>query len=210
MISIVKIDIPFSVSYLVFLRCSVFSFCPQASSTQDEKLVAGLSAFSRSTLASISSISSWGKRIFFFADLLLVLLLATFTPQGGYSYVRTLYSKKKNNVSVDMCAHIRTYCAHSIFLGYYKKQRLGVLGTTTEASNHNVKRTYTMATHHSTQTRPNFIWLFLAVRRSDVADKPRRHQITAPTYDAARRLVARDYVAAFAGRLPTGADVHHV
>ncbi|MDN0101538.1 host cell division inhibitor Icd-like protein [Yersinia bercovieri] len=61
-----------------------------------------------------------------------------------------------------------------------------------------------MASHHGTQTRPNFIWLFLVVRRSDVADKPRRHQITAPTYDAARRLVVRDYVAVFAGRLPTG------
>jgi hypothetical protein len=55
-----------------------------------------------------------------------------------------------------------------------------------------------------TQTHPQFTYLFLAVRRSDVRDRPHRHQVTAPTYDAARRLVARDYVAAFAGRLPSG------
>lgn len=62
-----------------------------------------------------------------------------------------------------------------------------------------------MAIHHSTQTHLQFTWLFLVVRRSDVSDKPHRHQITAPTYDAARRLMARDFVAAFAGRLPAGA-----
>ncbi|WP_392586913.1 host cell division inhibitor Icd-like protein [Serratia ureilytica] len=55
-----------------------------------------------------------------------------------------------------------------------------------------------------TQTHPQYTWLFLAVRRADVLDRPHRHQVTAPTYDAARRLVARDYVVAFAGRLPSG------
>lgn len=53
-----------------------------------------------------------------------------------------------------------------------------------------------------THTCPQFTWLFLAVRRSDALDRPHRHQVTAPTYDAARRLVARDFVATFAGRLP--------
>ena len=66
-----------------------------------------------------------------------------------------------------------------------------------------------MAIHHSTQTHLQFTWLFLAVRRSDVSDKPHRHQITAPTYDAARRLMARDFVATFAGRLPLR-EVSHV
>lgn len=56
---------------------------------------------------------------------------------------------------------------------------------------------------------PQFVWLFLAVRRSDVSDKPHRHQIIAPTYDAARRLMARDFVATFAGRLPLR-EVSHV
>lgn len=56
-----------------------------------------------------------------------------------------------------------------------------------------------------TPTHPQFTWLFLAVRRADVNDRPHRHQVTASTYDAARRLVARDFVATFAGRLPSGA-----
>lgn len=56
-----------------------------------------------------------------------------------------------------------------------------------------------------TQTHPQYTWLFLAVRRCDVQDRPHRHQVTAPSYDAARRIIARDYVAAFAGRLPSGA-----
>ncbi|EMG7889498.1 host cell division inhibitor Icd-like protein [Enterobacter hormaechei] len=59
-----------------------------------------------------------------------------------------------------------------------------------------------------TQTHPQFTWLFLAVRRSDLRDKPHRRQITAPDYHTARRLIARDYVAAFAGRVPAGTIPH--
>ncbi|CDL80338.1 conserved hypothetical protein [Xenorhabdus cabanillasii JM26] len=40
-----------------------------------------------------------------------------------------------------------------------KKQRLEVLGTTIEASNHNVKETYAMAGIQHTQTRPKFTCL---------------------------------------------------
>jgi len=53
-----------------------------------------------------------------------------------------------------------------------------------------------------TQTNPQYTWLFLAVRRADLQDKPHRKQITAPDYPSARRLIAREYVAAYAGRLP--------
>jgi hypothetical protein len=112
-----------------FFRCSDLSFFSQASSTHEEKFAPGTSAFSRSMLASISSISSWGKRIFFFADLLFVLPLVTFTPQSNECYVRTQYNKKRWDVRVDMCAHIETYCAHSIVFRYYNEQRPGVLGT---------------------------------------------------------------------------------
>ncbi|EKO4895354.1 TPA: host cell division inhibitor Icd-like protein [Salmonella enterica subsp. enterica serovar Stanley] len=51
-------------------------------------------------------------------------------------------------------------------------------------------------------TYPQYTWLFLAVRRCDLRDKPHRRQVTAPDYPTARRLIARDYVAAFAGRIP--------
>ncbi|MDF3828322.1 host cell division inhibitor Icd-like protein [Pseudocitrobacter sp. 2023EL-00150] len=53
-----------------------------------------------------------------------------------------------------------------------------------------------------TQNNPQYTWLFLAVRRADLQDKPHRKQITAPDYPTARRLIAREYVAAYAGRLP--------
>ena len=112
-----------------FLRNSALSFLSQASSTHEEKLVPGELFFSRSILASISSINSWGKRIFFLADLLFVLPLVTFTPQNCLCHVRTRYSKKWRNVRVDMCAHLETYCAHSIIIRYYKKQRPEVLAT---------------------------------------------------------------------------------
>lgn len=55
-----------------------------------------------------------------------------------------------------------------------------------------------------TQTHPQYVWLFLAVRRSDLRDKPHREQVTAPDYRTACSLMARDFVAAFAGRMPSG------
>ncbi|MGX8940153.1 hypothetical protein ACWWJF_05700 [Symbiopectobacterium sp. Eva_TO] len=119
---------------------SDLSLRPQASITHDEKLALGFSIFSRSTLASISSISSWGKRMFFFADLLLVLPLDTLLPQCSEFYVHPQYSKKCGNVSIDICAQKDLICAHSIKSGYYNVQRLRVLGTTTEASNQTVNR----------------------------------------------------------------------
>lgn len=45
-------------------------------------------------------------------------------------------------------------------------------------------------------------WLFLAVRRADTLAKPHRCKVTAMAYEDAKRLIARDFVAVFAGRLP--------
>lgn len=56
---------------------------------------------------------------------------------------------------------------------------------------------------------PQFIWIFLAVRRSDVLAKPQRKEVTAPDFMSARRTIARDFVASFAGRLPVR-EVAHV
>ncbi|HBQ1809032.1 host cell division inhibitor Icd-like protein [Klebsiella aerogenes] len=56
---------------------------------------------------------------------------------------------------------------------------------------------------------PQFIWIFLAVRRSDVLAKPQRKEVTAPDLTSARRVIARDFVASFAGRLPVP-EVAHV
>lgn len=53
-----------------------------------------------------------------------------------------------------------------------------------------------------TNTHPQFVWLFLAVRRSDTLDRPHREEVTAHDYSTARSLIARNFVAAFAGRIP--------
>ncbi|MFB9084844.1 host cell division inhibitor Icd-like protein [Erwinia tracheiphila] len=37
----------------------------------------------------------------------------------------------------------------------------------------------------STQTPPQFTWLFLVVRRSDTADRPHSEQVTAPDHHSA-------------------------
>ncbi len=61
----------------------------------------------------------------------------------------------------------------------------------------------------SASLHPQFVWLFLAVRRSDASARPHREEVTAPTYQAARRVIAREFIASFAGRLPVR-EVAHV
>nr|WP_262242363.1 host cell division inhibitor Icd-like protein [Serratia liquefaciens] len=153
--------------------------------------------------------SSWGKRMFFFADLLLVLLLDTFPPQISHINVRTQYSKVKGNVRVDMCAHKGACCAHSYEVGYCKRRRPVVLGTTNEASNHNVIEIYAMTNkNHTTLSPVAYCWLFLAVRRSDAAERPHREAITAPDERTARQMLAGQFVLSFAGRLPVQGVKH--
>ncbi|WP_323115130.1 host cell division inhibitor Icd-like protein [Klebsiella variicola] len=55
---------------------------------------------------------------------------------------------------------------------------------------------------------PQFIWIFLAVRRSDMLAKPQRKEVTAPDLTSARRVIVRDFIASFAGRLPVREVVH--
>lgn len=74
--------------------------------------------------------------------------------------------------------------------------------TTSRASNHNVNEAYTMALQHSTQTRPKFQYLFLAVHRSDLNAKPHRESVTAHSEQDARRSLAGQFVLSFAGRIP--------
>ncbi|HDL7927058.1 TPA: host cell division inhibitor Icd-like protein [Yersinia enterocolitica] len=59
---------------------------------------------------------------------------------------------------------------------------------------------------HSTQTRPKFQYLFLAVHRSDLNAKPHRESVTAHSEQDARRSLAGQFVLYFAGRLP---EVNH-
>ncbi|USQ50440.1 host cell division inhibitor Icd-like protein [Serratia marcescens] len=66
------------------------------------------------------------------------------------------------------------------------------------------KEAATMATT-LTPTHPTFCYLFAAVRRSALTASPRIVRTVADTERNARRVLARDYVLSFAGRLPVKA-----
>lgn len=54
-----------------------------------------------------------------------------------------------------------------------------------------------------TPSHPEFTFHFLAVRRSDLNDRPHRESVNAPDETTARRMLARDFVLLFAGRVPS-------
>ncbi|RJT27715.1 host cell division inhibitor Icd-like protein [Buttiauxella izardii] len=57
------------------------------------------------------------------------------------------------------------------------------------------------------QATPAFIWIIAAVRRDTPTIKPVLHHIPAVSEQEARRILARDHVCFFAGRLPV--EVRH-
>lgn len=82
---------------------------------------------------------------------------------------------------------------------------------TNGASNHsdNASIEVAMSKHITPVTGRNsitpsqsFRWLFLALERGNPAAKPHRIEATAPNEHSARLLLVRDYILAFAGRLP--------
>lgn len=190
-------------SSLDFLRCSPLSLRPHASSTHDEKLTLGLSSFSRSTLASIWSISAWGKRIPFVADLLFLALVAM---KRSPLSVMTPYTNFERKKRVDVPQHLALMCPNTLIVLGAKKATPQSATNTAEASIHNVIGANTMACQHSTQTHPKFQYLFLAVNRSDLSAKPHRESVTAHSEQDARRSLAGQFVLSFAGRLP---EVNH-
>ncbi|WP_259398427.1 host cell division inhibitor Icd-like protein, partial [Klebsiella pneumoniae] len=69
------------------------------------------------------------------------------------------------------------------------------------SNNHYSMEAATMATT-LTPTHPTFCFLFAAVRRSALTASPRIVRTVADSEHSARRLLARDYILSFAGRLP--------
>jgi hypothetical protein len=66
-----------------------------------------------------------------------------------------------------------------------------------------------MACNKSTQNHTkNRVFIFLAVTRANMQDKPHREQITATSEREARQLLAGRFVLVFAGRLPVS-EVRH-
>ncbi|SAX85754.1 Uncharacterised protein [Klebsiella pneumoniae] len=147
-------------SALAFLRCSDLSLRPQASSTHAEKLAPEFSAFSRSTLASISSIMSCGKRIFFVADFALTDFVAITLPQVG---VGTPYIKKEYKNSLDVWPHFKLdWCGRTLFCRCGNSEARQCANTNRASDHKPLSEVTVMADNQSTQTRPEFTWLFLA------------------------------------------------
>ena len=183
-------------SDLDFLRCSDLSLRPQASRTHAEKLAPALSAFSRSTLVSISSISSCGNRIFFCADLAFTALVAIYPP--AYSE-GTPY--QKNSLTCTPTKNI--VGVHLEVEDTQDTAKPGSVTSTNRASDHNVTEAYIMACIQHTQTRPKYQYRFLAlsaIGRNVI-------HITATTEREAREQSPAGCVMVFAGRLPV--EVRH-
>jgi hypothetical protein len=197
--------------YFGFLRCSSLSFRPQASSTQAEKLALGFSGFSLSTLASISSINSCGKRIPFKLDLLLIFFVATgFSPGWCVSTIH----KNARNKTLDVLEHLELWCSNTLSTG--KAQATHKITKPAGATNTNGPLTTTdrtsievaMSDHTTPLTGRNslspnkFTWRFLAISRLDRNAKPCRMSAEAHTEREARQVLALHFILSLPARLP--------
>lgn len=186
---------------LAFLRCSALSLRPQASSTQDEKLALGFSALSRSTLESISSINSCGKRIPFVADLLFTARVAI---ERSPNCARTPYRKFTGKKSIDVPQHLDLKCPNTTDVHWCKIAKPGSVGTLTGLLTKPLIEVTIMACSHDTQTRPakTYLWRFIALNRTDLKSAPCRLSVEAATERDARRILAPHYILSLAARLP--------
>ncbi|MGP2516982.1 host cell division inhibitor Icd-like protein [Yersinia sp. 2545 StPb PI] len=104
--------------------------------------------------------------------------------------------------SLTWCSLVDTLVVFTLNVSWCIHGNAPQCSNTGRASNHNVNEAYTMALQHSTQTRPKFQYLFLAVCRSDLNATPHRESVTAHSEQDARRSLAGQFVLSFAGRIP--------
>ncbi|MGK7342788.1 host cell division inhibitor Icd-like protein [Salmonella enterica] len=92
---------------------------------------------------------------------------------------------------------------------YPQKAKPGSVRSTNRASDQHVNEVNAMADAQSNQTRPeNRVFLFLAVSRADMQDKPHREQVTAHNEREARSMLDGRFILYFAGRLPVQGAQH--
>ncbi|CNC83882.1 Uncharacterised protein [Yersinia pseudotuberculosis] len=196
-----------SVSF-AFFRCSVLSLRPQASSTHDEKFTPGLSSFSRSTLASILSSISCGKRMFLSCDLLFLFPVAIGKPVVNALCVYTQYMNVKVKKSVDLSTHHELRYLHTSFIGVVQIAKPGSGGTLTGPLTTNDRMSIEVAMLNHTQTRPKYQYRFLALHRSDRSAAPCRLSVEAFTEKEARQVLSAHFILSLAARLPVS-EVRH-
>lgn len=149
---------------------------------------------------SISSRSSSGSLTDTCKDLLFFLPVAI--TESHIVWWCSVCTKKSLNQTLTWCSPCNTLVVFTMFVEWCKNHEAQPDCNPSWASNHNVTEAYTMALQHSTQTRPKFQYLFLAVCRSDLNAKPHRESVTAHSEQDARRSLAGQFVLSFAGRIP--------
>lgn len=143
---------------------------------------------------SISSITSWGKRIFFICDLLLMFPVAI--RMSGYFEVCTHYTKRCVNKTLDTAAHLNLICIYTNDYGVYTATPRSA-GTHAGRLTKPLNEVTIMAGTQHTQTHPKFIYTFLAVHRDCMADGKNTVHVAADTLvDACEMLNDMGYISA--------------
>lgn len=183
---------------LAFLRCSALSLRPQASSTQEEKLDPGLSTFSRSTLESISSINSCGKRIPFVADLLFTARVAI--ERSPYC-ARTPYRKTNGKKSIDVPQHLGLKCPNTLSVYWCKIAKPGSVGTLAGLLTTTLVGVTIMACLHDTQTRPSVEHIYWVFSGPYSCSPPKKAYLTPCQVRSAHELFS-EQILVWAGQVP--------
>lgn len=194
-------------SSFAFLRCSLLSLRPHASNTHDEKLIPGFSPLSRSTLASISSMSSCGNLIPFVVERLFLKPVAMLFP---LHWCRNTIQVKKESKSIDVYMHLDIWCLCTLFLNMAQiakprsaRTLAGPLTTTDRLSIEVAMSDHTTPlTGRNSHTPNKFTWRFLALSRIDRKAKPCRLSVVACTEREARQVLAPYFILSLAARLP--------
>ncbi|WP_323165400.1 host cell division inhibitor Icd-like protein [Klebsiella pneumoniae] len=110
---------------------------------------------------------SCGKRIFFVADFALTDFVAITLPQVG---VGTPYIKKEYKNSLDVWPHFKLdWCGRTLFCRCGNSEARQCANTNRASDHKPLSEVTVMADNQSTQTRPEFTWLFLGTRVNDTA-----------------------------------------
>ncbi|EHW5035655.1 TPA: host cell division inhibitor Icd-like protein [Escherichia coli] len=158
---------------------------------------------------SISSITSWGKRIFFICDLLLIFPVAI--RMSGYFEVCIHYTKRCVNKTLDTVAHLNLICAHTNDCGVCTAKprsagtHAGLLTTNDSESIEVAMRNYTRHPQgRDSHDLNKYIWRFIALSTA----QPRVITIEATSEQEARQQSPDGCVMVFAARIRQ--EVRHV
>ncbi|HBA6102684.1 host cell division inhibitor Icd-like protein [Escherichia coli] len=154
---------------------------------------------------SISSITSWGKRIFFICDLLLIFPVAI--RMSGYFEVCIHYTKRCVNKTLDTVAHLNLICTHTNDCGVCTAKprsagtHAGLLTTNDSESIEVAIRNYTRHPQGRDSYNLNkYIWRFIALSTA----QPRVITIEATSEQEARQQSPDGCVMVFAARIRQG------